>query len=105
MILVKTSFNKANTEDMSIPPSNSGKYHQTLKFTFLSHSDIVILDNHHKEGDPKFPDRVISSRMIVQDFKGIPALARSLYTDLKVSLFRISDSNFDRPVLKAPHKI
>lgn len=44
------------------------------------------MDNHHKEGDSKFPDRVISSKMIIEDFKGIPAIARSLCTDLKTGI-------------------
>lgn len=58
-------------------------------YEHISFSDIVILDNHHKEGNAEFPDRVISSKMIVEEFKGIPELARSLYTDLKVSIFVI----------------
>lgn len=44
------------------------------------------MDNHHKEGDPKFPDRVISSKMIIEDFKGIPAIAKALHTDLKTGI-------------------
>jgi len=56
------------------------------QYTANQLSDIVILDNHHKEENSKFPDRVISSRMIVEDFKGIPALARALNTDLKTGI-------------------
>ena len=51
----------------------------------LCSSDIVILDNHHKDAGSPFKDRVISSRMIVEDFGGLEAIASSLKTNLKVS--------------------
>lgn len=34
-------------------------------------ADIVILDNHYKDEKSEFPDRVISSKMIVEDFGGV----------------------------------
>jgi len=47
----------------------------------LPYSDIVILDNHHK--DPNNANMVLSSQMIIEKFGGIEAIARELKTDLK----------------------
>jgi hypothetical protein len=33
-------------------------------------ADIVILDNHYKDEKSDVPDRIISSRMIVEEFGG-----------------------------------
>ena len=70
----------------STTPNNSGKYFLNLLsyFLFRPYSNIVILDNHHK--DPNNENMVISSKMIIEDFGGIDAIAKELKCDLKVSL-------------------
>ena len=68
--------------------SNSGKCLDVLAHIFFS--DIVILDNHHKDNSTDFPDRVISARMIVEEFGGNEAIAQALYTNLKVSFILMS---------------
>lgn len=67
-------------------PSNSGKLLAPAA-ALANHfcSEVVNLDNHHKDEKSEHPERVISSRMIVEEFGGIPKILASLYTNAKVS--------------------
>jgi len=44
------------------------------------------LDNHHKEGAEDFPDRIISSRMIIEDMSGIEGIISALHTDSRTGI-------------------
>lgn len=52
-----------------------------FKFEPRAIADIVILDNHYKDEKSDHPNRVISSRMIVEDFGGPNILCGGLCTD------------------------
>jgi Ca2+-transporting ATPase len=57
-----------------------------FKYTARALADIVILDNHYKEEKTEFPERVISSRMIVEDFHGAANICASLCTNPRSGL-------------------
>ena len=75
------SNNEACTASTSTPRSNLGK--SPIRLTPCS--EVVNLDNHHKDEKSDYPDRVISSRMIVEEYGGIAKILASLYTNGKVS--------------------
>lgn len=88
--------------DSSTTPRSLGKYSigSSLTFVLTIYSDIVILDNHHK--DPHNASMVISSKMIMEDFGGLEAIARELKTDLKKGI--VPDTMDDRINDYGPNK-
>jgi hypothetical protein len=80
-------------ENLIVP---SGRF----KYDAKKLSDIVILDNHHK--DPHNASMVISSKMIMEDFGGLEAIARELKTDLKKGI--VPDTMDDRINDYGPNK-
>jgi magnesium-transporting ATPase (P-type) len=52
-----------------------------FKFKPRELADVCNLDNHYKEEKSNHPNRVISSRMIVEEFGGAIAICGGLHTD------------------------
>jgi hypothetical protein len=57
-----------------------------FKFEPMALADIVNLDNHYKDEKSDQPDRIISSRMIVEEFGGSPAICAGLFTNARSGL-------------------
>ena len=57
------------------------------------YSEVVNLDNHDKERSGAHPDRIISSKIIVEDFGGVDTILQKLFTNPKVS----ASSDLDTP--------
>jgi len=63
------------------------EYNSRFKFTARQIADIVILDNHYKdETTTEHPDRIISSRMIVEEFGGVASICAGLCTNPRSGL-------------------
>ena len=59
-------------------------------------ADIVILDNHYREEQSDHADRIISSRMIVEEFGGSHAICGALCTDPRSGLAETAKETEER---------
>jgi len=57
-----------------------------FKYSKKAMAEICNLDNHYKDEESNFKDRVISSRMIVEDYNGVSNLCSALFTNPKSGL-------------------